>query len=38
MMGIGFKNPELNRRVHHADHSFVFPTKAKQSIQVKEYR
>jgi len=38
MMGIGFKDPGLNRRVHHADHNFVFPTKVKQSIQVKEYR
>jgi nitroreductase len=32
LMGIGFKDPELNRRVHHNDHSFVFPTKAKQPI------
>ncbi len=34
LMGIGHKNPLLNRRVHHADHSFVFPTKTKQEIQV----
>jgi nitroreductase len=34
LMGIGFKNPELNRRIHHADHSFIFPTKIKQPIPV----
>ena len=34
LMGIGFKDPNLNRRVHHKDHTFVFPTKAKQEIQV----
>lgn len=38
MMGVGFKDPNLNRRVHHADHSFVFPTKVKQEIQVNHYR
>jgi nitroreductase len=35
MMGVGFKDANLNRRVHHTNHSFVFPTKAKQEIQVK---
>lgn len=34
MMGIGFKNAELNRRVHHLDSEFVFPTKPKQPISV----
>jgi len=34
LMGIGYKNPLINRRVHHKDHSFVFPTKEKQPIQV----
>lgn len=34
LMGIGFKNPNLNRRVHHLDHSFTFPTKEKQEIKV----
>lgn len=38
MMGIGFKNPNLNRRVHHTDHDFMFPTKVKQEISVTEYR
>ena len=32
LMGIGFKNPEMNRRVHHTNHDFVFPTKIKQEI------
>lgn len=34
LMGIGFKDANLNRRVHHLDHDFVFPTKPKQPIQV----
>lgn len=34
MMGIGFKNEELNRRVH-PEEDFVFPTFKKQEIQVK---
>ena len=34
LMGIGFKDPDLNRRIHHKDHSFVFPTKEKQPIPV----
>lgn len=38
MMGIGFKNPNLNRRVHHTDHDFMFPTKVKQEVSVTEYR
>lgn len=38
LMGIGFKNPTLNRRVHHQDHSFVFPTKIKQKIKVNYIR
>ena len=34
LMGIGFKDPNLNRRVHHQNHEFVFPTKLKQAIKV----
>jgi hypothetical protein len=34
MMGVGFKDPELNRRIHHANHEFMFPTKPKQTISV----
>jgi hypothetical protein len=34
LMGIGFKDETLNRRIHHNDHSFVFPTKPKQAIPV----
>jgi hypothetical protein len=32
LMGIGFKDSKLNRRVHHMDHNFIFPTKSKQTI------
>ncbi len=34
LMGIGFKDADQNRRVHHVDKSFVFPTKAKQQIEI----
>lgn len=34
LMGIGFKDPNLNRRVHHLNHDFVFPTIEKQEIPV----
>ena len=34
LMGIGFKDPERNRRVHHLRDDFVFPTKTKQDIPV----
>jgi nitroreductase len=34
LMGIGHKDPSLNRRIHHLNHDFVFPTKTKQSIIV----
>lgn len=33
LMGIGFKNPNLNRRIHQKT-GFVFPTKTKQEIKV----
>lgn len=35
LMGIGFKNQSLNRRISHADNSYIFPTKPKQPIEVK---
>ena len=35
LMGIGFKNEDRNRREHHSS-DFVFPTKAKQKIQIIE--
>jgi nitroreductase len=38
LMGIGFKDPSLNRRVHHLDHNFIFPTKSKQSITINVIR
>lgn len=34
MMGVGFKNSGINRRVHHTNREFMFPTKAKQKIAV----
>lgn len=34
LMGIGYKNVNLNRRVSHVDNSYVFPTKSKQSIEI----
>ena len=34
MMGIGFSNADTNRRVHHEDRDFIFPTKKKQPIEV----
>lgn len=34
LMGIGFKNEDLNRRVHHSQPDFVFPTRIKQEIPV----
>jgi nitroreductase len=37
LIGIGYKNHNLNRQVHHLDHSFVYPSKAKQTIKVKYY-
>lgn len=38
MMGVGYKNPNMNRRVHHENHTFMFPTKPKQEISVKWYK
>jgi nitroreductase len=34
MMGIGFKDPELNRRIHHRNKDFVFPAIKKEEILV----
>ena len=34
MMGVGYKNPDMNRRIHHTNHTFMFPTKAKQPIEI----
>jgi nitroreductase len=38
MMGVGFKDPDLNRRVHHENHDFTFPAIKKEEIAVKYYR
>jgi nitroreductase len=34
IMGIGFNDSTRNRRIHHADSSFVFPTIPKEHVQV----
>ena len=34
IMGVGFSNSSLNRRIHHEVQNFVFPTKKKQEITV----
>ena len=38
MMGVGYKNEELNRRISQVDPNFMFPTKIKQPIDVKFYK
>jgi hypothetical protein len=35
LMGVGFANPKLGRRIHHKNHDFLFPTKQKQNIKFK---
>jgi nitroreductase len=37
LMGIGFKQEGVNRRVHHKNPEFVFPTMPKQNIEVVYY-
>jgi hypothetical protein len=34
LIGIGFRDYNLDRQVHHYDHTYMFPTKSKQEIQV----
>ena len=38
LMGIGFSNDNLDRRVHHNHHHFVYPTKPKQEIKVSYWK
>ena len=38
LMGIGFKQEGVNRRVHHKNPEFVFPTMPKQDIEVVHYK
>lgn len=38
LMGIGFSNEGVSRRLHHIDRTFVFPTKLKQKIDVFIYQ
>ena len=34
IMGVGFKDTQRNRREHHQDQTFIFPSKKKQPIEV----
>ena len=34
MMGVGFKDTARNRREHHLDKNFIFPSKRKQPIEI----
>lgn len=34
LMGVGFKNEKINRKVHHADHNIVFGTNKKQKMEL----
>lgn len=38
LMGVGFSNEGVSRRLHHIDRTFVFPTKVKQKIDVLIYQ
>jgi len=38
IMGVGFKDPEVNRRLHQTDHDIVFPTNPRQEVPVVEYK
>lgn len=38
LMGVGFRNTEMNRRIHHADHSVMFSTNKKQEMEVFDIR
>jgi nitroreductase len=38
LMGIGYKNDKLNRRIHHMMNDFVFATKVKQPIAVQMHK
>jgi nitroreductase len=35
MIGIGYKNPTLPRRVSHIKHNFIYPSSLKQPIEIK---
>jgi nitroreductase len=35
LMGVGFRNENLNRKVHHADHNIVFGSFKKQDMEIK---
>lgn len=37
IMGVGIKDPNLNRRIHHVEHDVVYPTNPRQEVPVVEY-
>ena len=37
LMGVGHKNPNLNRRIHHADNDKIFYSIPKEPIKIKHY-
>jgi nitroreductase len=38
LMGIGYKNEKINRRIHHTMKDFVFATKIKQPIEIQVHK
>lgn len=38
LMGIGYPNESVGRRLHHLDNKFMFPTLKKQAISLKTYK
>lgn len=38
LMGVGFKQDGVGRRIHHKDNTFLFPTKQKEKIEIKIIR
>lgn len=38
IMGVGFKDPNANRRLHHDDRDVIFPTNPRQEVPVVEYK
>jgi nitroreductase len=37
IMGVGFKDPKLSRRIHQTDHNVLYPTNPRQEVPVVEY-
>jgi nitroreductase len=37
LMGVGYSDPTIHRRIHHKETNFMFPSKPKQTIKIKHY-